>query len=96
MLGRITFYNHAKGYGFVTVTMQPQSPIEAPSQSQFFFHHSNFQNGEIPVIGAFVVFSLAPGIAEGKKVQAVGIRFATVREVSADAGVNALAMTGGA
>jgi cold shock CspA family protein len=94
VIGRINFYNHAKGYGFITVTSR-KSPTEGLSQEQFFFHYSNFQNrNETPVIGAFVVFVLAPGIAEGKKPQAVGIRFATSQEVgSVDAGVNALAAT---
>jgi len=92
MIGRINFYNHAKGYGFITVTVSSKSPTEAPSQEQFFFHHSNFKNGETPAIGAYVSFGLAPGIAEGKKSQAVGIRFATSHEVgSIDAGVSALA-----
>ena len=80
VIGRISFYNHAKGYGFITVSSK-KSPTEAPSQEEFFFHYSNFRNGETPALGAFVVFGLAPGIAEGKKPQAVGIRFATSMEV---------------
>ena len=80
MIGRISFYNHAKGYGFITVTSQ-KLPAEAPSQEQFFFHYSNFRNAETPALGAYVSFGLAPGIAEGKKPQAVGIRFATSPEV---------------
>ena len=92
MLGRINFYNHAKGYGFIVVTAPPKSPTEAPSQEQYFFHWSSFRNRETPAIGAYVSFGLAPGIAEGKKPQAVGIRFATSQEVSSvDAGANALA-----
>jgi cold shock CspA family protein len=90
MIGRINFYNQAKGYGFITMTVPPKSPTEAPSQEQFFFHYSNFKHGEIPAIGAYVVFGLAPGIAAGKKPQAVGIRFATSREV----GLAALAIGG--
>jgi cold shock CspA family protein len=91
MIGRINFYNHAKGYGFITVTVPPMSPTEAQTQEQFFFHYTNFKNGETPAIGAFVVFGLAPGIAEGKKSQAVGIRFATSQEVVlAEAGIDAL------
>jgi cold shock CspA family protein len=80
VIGRISFYNHAKGYGFITVTSQT-SLTEAPSQEQFFFHYSNFRNGETPAIGAYVSFGLAPGISEGKKPQAVGIRFAASHEV---------------
>jgi cold shock CspA family protein len=93
VIGRINFYNHAKGYGFIAVTSQ-KSPTQAPSQEQFFFHYSNFRNGETPALGAYVAFGLAPGIAEGKKPQAVGIRFATSREIgSIAAGVNALAIS---
>ena len=47
VIGRINFYNHAKGYGFIAVTSQ-KSPTQAPSQEQFFFHYSNFRNGETP------------------------------------------------
>jgi cold shock CspA family protein len=81
VIGRINFYNHAKGYGFITVTVPAKSSSEAPSQVQYFFHYSNFKNGETPAIGAYVSFGLAPGIAEGKKPQAIGIRFATSQEV---------------
>ncbi len=90
MIGRINFYNQAKGYGFIAMTVPPKSPTEAPSQEEFFFHYSSFKNGEIPAIGAYVVFGLAPGIAEGKKIQAIGVRFATSREV----GLAALANSG--
>jgi cold shock CspA family protein len=91
VIGRINFYNHAKGYGFITVTVSPKSPTEAPTQEQFFFHYSNFKSGETPAIGAYVVFGLASGIAEGKKAQAVGIRFATSQEiVLIGAGIDAL------
>jgi len=95
MLGRITFYNHAKGYGFITVTSR-KSPTEGLSQEQFFFHHSNFRNGETPAMGAFVVFGIAPGISEGKKPQAVGIRFATSQEVALAAAEIADAVHAGA
>jgi cold shock CspA family protein len=89
VIGRITFYNSAKGYGFLTT-------FSSPSQ-ELFFHHSHFRNGEIPAIGAYVVFGIAPGI-EGKKTQAVGIRFATAHEVAGIedkfvAGINSLAAT---
>jgi cold shock CspA family protein len=96
VIGKIHFYNHTKGYGFIT-------PLDSPSQ-QYFFHWSNFWNRETPAIGAFVVFGLAPGISQGKKVQAVGIRFATSEEVVSaalevahvnHAGVNALAAQSG-
>src|SRR5882762_8098075 len=94
VIGRINFYNHPKGFGFIVVTVPPKSPTEAPHQEHFFFHHSNFRNGETPAIGAYVSFGLAPGIAEGKKSQAVGIRFATSQEVaSIDAGLNALVIS---
>ena len=74
MIGRISFYNQAKGYGFIAVTS-----TEAQSQ-EFFFHYSNFKNRETPALGAYVSFGLAPGI-EGKKPQAVGIRFTTPYEI---------------
>ena len=80
MIGRITFWNQPRGFGFITVT-ERKSPMEAPSQEQIFFHASNFKDTENPVLGAYVIFALAPGIAEGKKPQAVGIRFATSHEV---------------
>jgi cold shock CspA family protein len=97
VIGRINFYNHARGYGFITVTAPPKTRTESPSQEQFFFHYSNFTSGEIPAIGAYVVFGLAPGIAEGKKTQAVGIRFAAPHEVcSIDVGVSALSSKVGA
>jgi cold shock CspA family protein len=90
LIGKISFYNHSKGYGFITVTSQ-KSPTAARGQEQFFFHYSNFRNGETPAVGAYVSFGLAPGISEGKKPQAVGIRFATSQEVSLiEAGVTAL------
>jgi cold shock CspA family protein len=88
MIGRINFYNHGKGYGFISAETTPKCPTEAPSQEQFFFHYSNFRNGETPAIGAYVVFGLAPGIAEGTKPHAVGIRFATVQEIISIGGAN--------
>ena len=88
MIGKITHYNPVRKYGFITVTTQLET---GTVQQQFFFHQSNFVDGEAPVIGAYVVFGLADGIAEGKRVQAVGIRLATARDIEVLNGANALA-----
>jgi len=81
MIGCISYYNHTKGYGFVTITTH-KSPTQEPIQERFFFHHSQMRDGATPILGAFVVFGLAPGITAGKKPQAVGIRFATTQEIA--------------
>ena len=85
MFGKITYWNQPRGYGFITVRT-PQSPNKGTSAEQFFFHHSNFKSerGEIPQLGAFVTFALADAIAQGKKVQAVGVRFATAEDIRRD------------
>jgi hypothetical protein len=93
MTGNITHYNPLRKYGFITVTTQLGA---GQIQQQYFFHLSNFIPGEAPVIGAYVVFGLADGIAEGKRVQAVGIRLATAREIEIQNGANALASKAGA
>ena len=95
MIGRITFWNQSKGFGFITVSIQ-KSSLEGPSQEQYFFHHSQFTKGEVPVLGALVVFSLGEPFTAGKKVQAVGVRFATARDIEVAQGANALASKGGA
>ena len=81
MLGQIAYFNQDRSYGFILVTVPPKSPKEAAHQEKFFFHHSNFTHGETPVVGAFVIFVLGPGVTEGKKLQAVGVRFATPQEI---------------
>ena len=78
MIGRITHWNNKKGYGFVTVK---KTEGEGTFQEQYFFHNSNFKYGETPVLGGIVVFNLGEPIAEGKKIQAVGIRYATPTEI---------------
>jgi len=78
MIGRITHYNPVRKYGFITVTTRLGA---GRVQQQYFFHQSNFVNAEAPVLGAYVVFGLGDGIAEGKRVQAVGIRLATARDI---------------
>jgi hypothetical protein len=93
MIGRITHYNPVRKYGFITVTTQLET---GKVQQQYFFHQSNFTYGEAPVIGAYFVFGLADGITEGKRLQAVGIRLATARDIEILNGVNALAGSGGA
>jgi hypothetical protein len=37
----------------------------------------------VPVLGAYVVFTLGEPYAAGRKVQAVGVRFATTKEIVA-------------
>ncbi len=88
--GKITYWNQPKGYGFVTVVSKSLVPTEAPSQQQFFFHHSNFTKGEVPVLGAFAVFELGEAFAVGRKAQAVGVRHATAKDLEITNGVTAL------
>jgi cold shock CspA family protein len=93
MFGKITYWNQPKGFGFITVTEQA-SPFEQPYQQQYFFHHSNFTKCEVPLVGAFVMLRLGEPFADGKKVQAVGVRFATANEIAQrHAGASALANT---
>jgi cold shock CspA family protein len=82
MIGKVTYWNQPKGFGFITITEQ-RSLLEAPSQTQYFFHHSQFTKGEVPVLGAYVVFTLGEPYAAGRKVQAVGVRFANAQEITA-------------
>jgi hypothetical protein len=76
MIGRITYWNNPKGFGFITVANVDGN---ATFQTQYFFHHSNFDG--TPVLGAIVVFNLGDPVAIGKKIQAVGIRYATPAEI---------------
>ncbi len=69
MLGRITFWNPIKAFGFVTLNRK-DGIIQ-----QYFFHLNNFDG--VPVLNALVFFNLGDPISVGKKVQAVGVRFAT-------------------
>lgn len=79
MIGRITHWNNQKGYGFITVQNRDGRGM---FQEQYFFHHSNFANSiETPMLGGIVVFNLGEPIAEGKKIQAIGIRYATRAEM---------------
>jgi cold shock CspA family protein len=86
MIGRLTYWNNTKGFGFIQT---------ADGSAKYFFHYSNFQG--TPVLGAIVVFNLGDPIALGKKIQAVGVRFATQTEIeqanyirSFDVGMDAL------
>jgi cold shock CspA family protein len=76
MIGRITYWNNPKGFGFITVA---NTEGTATFQTQYFFHHSNFDG--TPLLGAIVVFNLGDPVATGKKIQAVGVRFATAAEI---------------
>jgi cold shock CspA family protein len=98
MIGRITYWNNSKGFGFITVA---NTEGNATFQTQYFFHHSNFKG--TPVLGAIVVFNLGDPVAIGKKIQAVGVRYAIAAEIeqtnyarSLMAGFNALASGTGA
>jgi len=77
MIGRITYWNNPKGFGFITVANADGS---ATFQTQYFFHHSNCEG--TPVLGAIVVFNLGDPVAIGKRIQAVGVRFATPAEIA--------------
>jgi len=90
MIGRITHYNPVRKYGFITTNTKLGA---GTVQQQYFFHQSNFVNGD-PVLGAYVVFGLADGIAEGKRVQAVGIKLATAIDIEVTTGANALTKAG--
>jgi hypothetical protein len=92
MIGKITHFNPVRKYGFITVTTQWGA---GKVQQQYFFHQSNFTYGEAPVIGAYVAFGLADGIAEGKRVQAAGVRLATAEEITKHLGISADALKGG-
>jgi len=76
MIGRITYWNNPKGFGFITVA---NTDGRATFQTQYFFHHSNFDG--TPVLGAIVVFNLGDPVAIGKKIQALGVRYATSAEI---------------
>src|SRR5262249_24888176 len=83
MLGRITYWNNPKGFGFITVSTKEATG--GTFQEQFFFHYKNFTNfrkGEYPTVGGIVVFNLGEPLAEGKKVQAINIRYATAEVVA--------------
>ena len=84
MMGKITFYNRAKGFGFITC-----------EGTQYFFHFSNFKgiDNEPEILGAFVHFLIGDPIALGKKPQAIKIRFATMQDV-APVGLEAVVKAG--
>lgn len=62
--GKITLYNAAKGWGFITRT----------DGMQFFWHEQNKAKGFLPALGARVRFEVGPPLALGKKDQAIHIR----------------------
>ena len=78
MIGRITYWNNPKGFGFITVA---STDSNGAFQQQYFFHHSNFRSSETPLLGGIVVFNLGEPVAIGKKIQAIGIRYATPAEI---------------
>jgi cold shock CspA family protein len=97
VFGKINYWNQPKGFGFLTVTTTENGAI---IQQQYFFHHSNFTKQQVPVLGAFCVFELGAPFAVGRKVQAIGVRFATAEEIAKHTeitrGANALASKAGA
>jgi cold shock CspA family protein len=83
MFGRITFWNQAKGFGFISV----------PTSEQFFFHYSNFEG--IPKLADRVTFDLGDPVEVGKRTQAVNVRINVARDISAGIGVLASGLKGG-
>jgi len=73
MIGRITFYNRDRGFGF----------IKSDTES-YFFHHSNFKgvDDEPNILGALVYFLIGEPLSVGKRAQAIKIRFVTAEDVS--------------
>lgn len=65
MHGTITFYNNARGFGFVTTA----------EGEQYFFHVTNFAKGESPVLEGRVRFDVGPAVAVGKKAQALNVQY---------------------
>ena len=80
MFGKIVYWNQPKGYGFIHVTEQA-SPSEAPNSETYFFHNSNFSKGDVPILGAYVVFNLGQSVRPDKPVQAINVRFATADDI---------------
>lgn len=93
MIGKITYWNNLRGYGFIAhSTTDPDTG--ATFQTQYFFHMSNFEKNQAPVLDALVSFNLGQPMSKlNKRVQAVNVRFASPEEIKQDkigAGVNAL------
>jgi cold shock CspA family protein len=83
MVGRVTHWSKAGGYGFVTVA----------GGTQYFLHCTNFAKGnDHPDIGQWVVFALGKALAEGKPDQCVSVRYASPEEIGLSA-VPAAAVT---
>jgi cold shock CspA family protein len=71
MTGQITYWNHKRGFGFITNN----------DGSSIFFHTTNFETGQQPVLGAIVSYKIAPPLALGKKHQAVHVQFVEGQDV---------------
>jgi len=71
MTGQITYWNHKRGFGFITNN----------DGSSIFFHTTNFEKGQQPVLGAIVSYKIAPPLALGKKHQAVHVQFVEGQDV---------------
>jgi len=74
MVGTITYLNIPRRFGFITV---------APTGERYFFHVTNFQRGQQPVLDGQVEFEIGPGISLGKPPQAINVRYATAGSVEA-------------
>jgi cold shock CspA family protein len=83
MYGTITYFNNARGFGFITTT----------EGNQFFFHINNLAKGEAPpVLEGRVRFDVGPAIAVGKKPQAINVQYCRNKptDVKQEGGINAL------
>jgi cold shock CspA family protein len=72
MLGKVTLWNQKREFGFVSLLN---------SETQYFFHRSNFNPAQEPALQAYVFFTLGAPLTVKKQIQAVGLRFATLEEV---------------
>ena len=92
-IGKVTYWNSVRGYGFLTVSQVENNAI---TQAQYFFHNSHFTKHQVPVLDAYCVFRDGDPLTSNKKTQAVNVRFATAEEIAnhvaeRSAGLSALA-----
>jgi cold shock CspA family protein len=85
MEGTITYFNNARGFGFVTT----------PDGQQYFFHVSNFVKGEAPpVLEGRVRFDIGPAISVGKKAQALLVHYIHEKKPQLDVAAILASITG--
>jgi len=75
MIGVVTFWNNARGFGFLTDS----------TGTQHFLHIKNFERGKTPVLSAYISFVLGPPLQPGRALQAVNAKCATAEEIKAHA-----------